>query len=76
MYKGYDITNGSIVAVKVLPLASKTRAQLDGIHHEIRLLEVLDHPNIVKYVGHCQDRGQMCIFLEYVWAVVGEDRRG
>ena len=67
VYKGFDCTTGGIVAIKLIPLEKRNlKEQLETVNNEVKLLEILDHKNIVKYVGHCQDKGYMCIYLEYV----------
>ena len=66
VYRGLNVTTGQTVAVKRLALTGIPEAELDGIMMEIKLLEALAHPNIVKYLDSIQTSEHLCIILEFV----------
>ncbi|XP_062600528.1 uncharacterized protein LOC134262154 [Saccostrea cucullata] len=60
MYKG------SVVAVKKLPFSSVPMSMLKGFNAEINILNRLDHPYIVKFIGACISIPDLCIVMEYM----------
>lgn len=65
MFKGLHATDGSMAAVKLIQVSRKNgKEQIDAVISEIKLLESLQHKNIVRYVGHFYTQGMMCISLE------------
>lgn len=69
VYRAMDLDTNHLIAVKEVSIApgSVRAEQLATIRKEIALLEKLDHPNIVRYLGEQWD-GLQClrIFMEYV----------
>ncbi|KKY24489.1 putative map kinase kinase kinase ste11 [Phaeomoniella chlamydospora] len=66
---------GELMAVKQVELPSiqhgtdvdkKKNAMIQALKHEIDLLQGMQHPNIVQYLGTSQDDSYLNIFLEYV----------
>jgi mitogen-activated protein kinase kinase kinase len=65
---------GELMAVKQVEMPSKTHSEMDkkkeamvaALQREINLLERLQHPNIVKYLGSNYHDEHFNIFLEYV----------
>jgi len=45
---------------------SKLRDQIDAIHEEIKILNKLDHPNIVKYYETYLDKKYIYLVMEYI----------
>ena len=66
VYRGMNVTTGMTVAVKRVQLAGVKEAELESILMEIKLLEALSHPNIVKYLDSVQSADYLCIILEFV----------
>ncbi len=66
VYRGLNITTGITVAVKRIGLTGIPTAELEGILQEIKLLEALEHPNIVKYLDSVQTPDHLNIILEFV----------
>ena len=66
VYKAIDQRNGSVVAVKEVPLDGRTEADLRIITSEINLLQSLRHGNIVRCMGSTKANGYLYIMLEYV----------
>lgn len=63
VYKAIDLKTGEFVAIKEIPLAKL--GSVDSIMSEIELLQDLEHPNIVKYLGFMKDQERLSIVLEY-----------
>ena len=72
VYYGFDMTNGRPMAVKQVPISafgthSATQAKkISALEHEIKLLESLNHQNIVNYLGTHKDEDNINVFLEFV----------
>ena len=66
VYRGLNITTGMTVAVKRLALSGIPPSELEGILMEIKLLEALEHPNIVKYLDSVRTDEHLNIILEFV----------
>lgn len=63
VYKAIDLKTGEFVAIKEIPLAKL--GSVDSTMSEIELLQELEHPNIVKYLGFMKDQERLSIVLEY-----------
>mmetsp|Transcript_49053 Transcript_49053/g.106842 ORF Transcript_49053/g.106842 Transcript_49053/m.106842 type:complete len:548 (+) Transcript_49053:27-1670(+) len=60
---------GGFMAVKQIFLQGPERRfakELEALQREIRLLQAVEHPNIVRYLGATYESGEMNIFLEYL----------
>ncbi|XP_076939908.1 mitogen-activated protein kinase kinase kinase 5-like [Bidens hawaiensis] len=68
----YEATNretGSLCAMKVvdiIPDDPKSSECLRQLEQEIKVLQSLEHPNIVHYLGSEMVEDRFCIYLEYV----------
>ncbi|WAR19713.1 CTR1-like protein [Mya arenaria] len=58
--------NGSAVAVKKLKDTKFSKRLEDGFKREILTFSALEHPNIVKFLGACVERPNVCIVMEYM----------
>eukprot|EP00755_Sulcionema_specki_P024031 Sspe_Gene.80330::Locus_50660_Transcript_1_1_Confidence_1.000_Length_4509::g.80330::m.80330 len=56
--------DGSIIAVKVFPLVNG-EGVLEHIQ-EVEMMKVLEHPNIVRYIGAEIISDSVCVLMEYV----------
>lgn len=74
VYHAMNLTTGEMLAVKQVELPStrsdqgntKRKNLVNALESEIETLNVLDHPNIVSYLGFERSNGFLSIFLEYV----------
>ncbi|KAK8490816.1 hypothetical protein V6N12_011446 [Hibiscus sabdariffa] len=66
VYKGLDLENGDFVAIKQVSLENIGQEDLNIIMQEIDLLKILNHKNIVKYLGSSKTKSHLHIILEYV----------
>ncbi|KAL9244242.1 hypothetical protein vseg_018039 [Gypsophila vaccaria] len=66
VYKGLNLENGDFVAIKQVSLKNITQDNLKIIMQEIDLLKILNHKNIVKYLGSLTTKSHLHIILEYV----------
>ena len=64
VYKGVDLLNGDFVAIKQVSLENISQDDLATIMQEIDLLKVLNHRNIVKYLGSFKTATDLYILLE------------
>ncbi|KAG5513782.1 hypothetical protein PMAC_000820 [Pneumocystis sp. 'macacae'] len=55
VYRGLNLNTGETVAVKQIKLHNIPKTELKVIMMEIDLLKNLNHPNIVKYHGYCEN---------------------
>ncbi len=54
VYSGFNMDNGTHIAIKQMPFKiKKSRRALQNLYKEVRLMQMLDHPNIVRFLG-CQ----------------------
>ncbi|TGJ80492.1 hypothetical protein E0Z10_g8270 [Xylaria hypoxylon] len=67
VYAAMNLDNGRLMAVKEIRLQDpKLIPQIAGqIKDEMRVLEVLDHPNVVSYYGIEVHRDRVYIFMEF-----------
>jgi serine/threonine protein kinase len=66
VYQGLNLDTGELMAVKQLPTRDMNKSELGAIEHEISMMEVLEHENIVRYLGCEAGADNFSIFLEYV----------
>lgn len=75
VYLALHSVTGELMAVKQVELPSATNGtefdkkknnMITALKHEIDLLQGLQHPNIVQYLGTSTDEHNLNIFLEYV----------
>lgn len=75
VYLALHSVTGELMAVKQVDLPSATKGtefdkkkenMITALKHEIDLLQGLQHPNIVQYLGTSTDDHNLNIFLEYV----------
>lgn len=70
VYMATELTNGNVMAVKEmrLPRSADTLASAQVgrvIKDEMTVLEMLDHPNVVRYYGVEIHRDKVYLFMEY-----------
>ena len=66
VFKGVDLQNGDIVAIKQVSLENIPSEELSTIMLEIDLLKMLRHRNVVTYLGSFKTRNHLYIILEFV----------
>ena len=74
VYLGMDNDTGQLIAVKQVSLGQRTGPQgaaklaehVRSLEAEVQLLQDLNHPNIVRYLGTQRTQDALNIFLEYV----------
>lgn len=70
-------STGELFAVKELPIErSGPRDQHEAVKElmrEISLLESLEHPNIVRYVGTQRTADNLLLFTEYITGICYRD---
>ncbi|CAG8548816.1 12494_t:CDS:2 [Ambispora leptoticha] len=65
VYRALNWETGEAYAVKQVKLSNIHKAELDVIMREIELLSILNHDNIVKYIGFEKSNESLFIVLEY-----------
>ncbi|KPI89320.1 putative protein kinase [Leptomonas seymouri] len=63
--KARDRVTEDIVAIKQVPLDDTDKEELDSIVNEVRILQMCDHPNVVRFFGTYQSLGVLWIVMEY-----------
>ena len=66
VYLGLNMANGELMAVKQLSREEVSMKEISSLENEIKLLQGLWHPNIVRYIGTDINSTSLNIFLEYV----------
>ncbi|KAJ8755645.1 hypothetical protein K2173_022240 [Erythroxylum novogranatense] len=72
VYMGMNLDSGELLAVKQVSIAangaSRERAQshIKELEEEVKLLQNLSHPNIVRYLGTVREEETLNILLEFV----------
>ncbi|MCO5590646.1 hypothetical protein L7F22_044619 [Adiantum nelumboides] len=72
VYMGMNLDSGELLAVKQVLIAAKnvakdkSQAHLRELEEEVKLLQNLSHPNIVRYLGTAREDDALNIFLEFV----------
>lgn len=70
VYFATDLTTGNAVAIKEVNIATGRNgcrgADLSDVQKEIELLQSLNHPNIVNYLGSLQTSNRLYIILEFM----------
>lgn len=64
VFKWRHTATGDIVAVKSVKKIGMTYDGIDNLKQEIKLLAMLDHPNIVKIREAFEDRQSITIIME------------
>lgn len=74
VYLGMNSITGELMAVKQVELLSdksdeheqRKKSMIDALQREMKLLQDLQHPNIVQYLGSNCENNYLNIYLEYV----------
>lgn len=66
VYKGLNLETGETVAIKRVELTGIPAVELKGLEKELELLQKLNHPNIVQYVGAVRSEQHLNIMLEFI----------
>jgi serine/threonine protein kinase len=66
VYKGLNIETGETVAIKRVELVGIPQTELNNLEGELALLQKLNHPNIVQYVGAVRSEQHLNIMLEFI----------
>ena len=64
VYKAIDLWTANFVAIKAIP--STNTIEIQSIQSEIKLLQKLKHPNIVRYQDSFFENGHLLIVTEFV----------
>eukprot|EP00667_Euglena_gracilis_P004389 EG_transcript_4410 len=65
VYLGLNVADGSLMAVKQVPLGGADR-DVESLEREVQLLRELRHPHIVRYLGTARSPTTLTVLLEYV----------
>ncbi|KAJ3433012.1 map kinase kinase kinase mkh1 [Anaeramoeba flamelloides] len=65
VYVGFNLDSGELLAVKQIPLEKNNLKEMHELEKEVKLMDSLKHPNIVRYLGTEWTDEHLNIFLEY-----------
>jgi hypothetical protein len=65
VYLGLNEATGEMIAVKQIYLNENNKKDMTELMKEIQLIQHLDHPNIVKFLGTSRTDDRLFILLEY-----------
>jgi serine/threonine protein kinase len=74
VYKGVRRSDGTPVALKKIAIADMSPAQLDKCLKEIRLVQSLDHDNIIRYLNGFIEDKQLILVFEFAGACAARRR--
>jgi serine/threonine protein kinase len=67
VYLAHDSQTQQQVAIKVLPIAlAHNPTNLQRFEREVRALQELNHPNIVRYLDHFEEEGDYFLVMAYL----------
>jgi len=66
VFKAIDKETGGFMAVKQIPISHLQEDQKRMIQQEVKLMEELNHPNIVRFFGSQRYPSHQIILMEYV----------
>ena len=64
VYRGRRVFTGQMVALKVIPIAKKSAAELNALRSEITILRRLDHPNIIALLDVVETASELTVVTE------------
>eukprot|EP00656_Telonema_subtile_P053570 TRINITY_DN7793_c0_g5_i5.p1 TRINITY_DN7793_c0_g5~~TRINITY_DN7793_c0_g5_i5.p1 ORF type:complete len:850 (+),score=168.75 TRINITY_DN7793_c0_g5_i5:121-2670(+) len=67
VYSGLDLRTGRLIAVKQVRIgkSEEEEKEMHNLEKEVHLMQLLDHPNIIKYLGTERGKGVLNILLEF-----------
>ncbi|KAH8490935.1 hypothetical protein H0E87_023171 [Populus deltoides] len=72
VYMGMNLDSGELLAIKQVLIAAngatreRAQAHIKELEEEVKLLQNLSHPNIVRYLGTVREEETLNILLEFV----------
>ncbi|KAJ6434405.1 hypothetical protein OIU84_018003 [Salix udensis] len=72
VYMGMNLDSGELLAIKQVLIAAngatreRAQAHIRDLEEEVKLLQNLSHPNIVRYLGTVREEETLNILLEFV----------
>jgi len=66
VYKALDQISGSLFAIKQISLDCVSAKQKQLLSDELKLLESLEHPNVIRFYGAIMNSASLQIVMEYV----------
>lgn len=65
MYLYRRLSDNKAVVIKQLPMESISHEECELTKNEVRVLSMLQHPNIIEYYDNCLENNTMMIVMEY-----------
>ena len=67
MFKAADKMDASLqIAIKVINKTKMDPEDLESLKNEVKIMQQVDHPNIVKLIDVFEDEGHWCLVMEYM----------
>ena len=66
VYRGINVDNGEMVAIKQVGKIKMKKAEIASIMGELELLKQLDHTNVLSYKGFIETKEHINIVLDFV----------
>eukprot|EP00033_Pygsuia_biforma_P000945 GCRY01001087.1.p1 GENE.GCRY01001087.1~~GCRY01001087.1.p1 ORF type:complete len:1008 (-),score=316.96 GCRY01001087.1:454-3477(-) len=66
VFKALNVLSGEVVAIKQVQADDLSKEHIDSYESEVNLLKMLEHRNIVKYIGCVKTSNHLNIIIEFV----------
>ena len=66
VYRVKSKRDGSEYAVKIMEKAGMHKDDVESVYEEVRIMKLLQHPNIVKFIDFFDEGGKMYVVLEFL----------
>ncbi|MCQ2816887.1 MAG: serine/threonine-protein kinase [archaeon] len=66
VFKGIKKDNGETYAIKIIDMSSLGETELENLHNELKIMSIIDHPNIVRVYEYFECHNIVFIVMEYM----------
>ena len=66
VFKGVKKDNGETYAIKIIDMSTLGETELENLHNELKIMSIIDHPNIVRVYAYFECHNVVFIVMEYM----------